>query len=748
MSDQDNHRHHRKHRITKSLRIVIASTGSLLIVLVGFFIFLTYAKPLKSPDEVKQAGKDLIVKPIEDVDKENLMTVESSLGYKLTYDNEKFSVMAQTTDPSSEGNYVSGQSYEKDELKVRREYSMVKLRSKSSDSPSYSQPEMAVITSIRKDNLVADMAKPENKGKTKLDVFVSKLAAQQVASKMKQVGQAQNITIGGVDYRLLEFTYDTESSYGLTANSIDRFYLTVQNDRAYQVVMYNVNDQSSREEIPAFETVMKTIRFEGLDAAKLSLQPLATLAADLPDDSIYAPKSLKEETIFRVVAKNQPAVVRIGASRCANVSIAMPDEVAELGRLCTAGIGSGSFVSRDGYVATNGHVTKLPASYLLSMYYLNDSDRSSVLTKITKLLGYLEKLDVISSAQKRALIDGLEAGDKQAESIAMNLGSKFPASSLQLKDDESTYALQIGNKPMRVKNDYSGFELNETVIDAKFVDADFDEGLDLKGVSLYENSTGKSDVSILKANGNFPIVNLGSISNLNEGDLITAIGFPAFVDGGLSTTRSRTVPTVTQGRVISIAGDNQKYSGNKLIATTTQISGGNSGGPAIDKDGNMVGLNTYGMIKCSDAKCFGDGTARDIADYQALLAKNNIQLNTDSEISSEWQKGLDAFDKGDYGVAAQHFSRVEQLYPASYLAAELGRVARANSPSLFDISSDDMPRLIVAWSIGTVIVLALVAVIVLSIMLVRHNRRDLQVAQVQPPVVLPPTNNPQPPFNQ
>lgn len=739
MSDQDHHKHHRKHRIKKSLKMVLISSVSLLVVLAGFFVFLTFAKPTKSSDEIKQAGKDLIVKT--DIDKAELVLTESSLGFSLSYDNEKFTVTGQTTDPSSDDKYVTGQSYEKEDLRVKREYSMIKFKSKVSEGPLYSHPEMVVLTNIRKDHLTAAMAKPENKGKTKLDVYEASVIERQIASKMKQVGQTQNVSISGIDYRLLEFTYDTESSYGLSASSVDRYYLTIQNDRAYQVVMYNVNDQSAREEIPAFETIQKTIRYQGLDASKLSFQPLATLVADLPSDSINTPKELKDETLFRVVAKNQPAVVRIGASRCANVSIQLPGEVADLGRLCGAGIGSGSFVSKDGYVATNGHVTRLPVSYLIGKYYLYDPDKNSFLDKVTKLLGYLEKLDVITASQKKAVIDGLNAGDSQAKSIVLSLGSKFPASSLVLDDDKSTYALQTGSKPMRIKSDLSGFDLNETVINAKYVDANYDEGTNLKGVSLYENKTGMSDVSILKANGNFPIINIGSISNLSQGDLITAIGFPAFVDGGLSTTRSKTVPTVTQGRVVSIDGDNQKYSGNKLIATTTQISGGNSGGPAIDKDGNMIGLNTYGSIKCSDAKCFGDGTARDIADYQALLAKNDIKLDTNSEISSEWQKGLDAFDKEDYGTAAKHFSKVEQLYPASYLAAELGRVARANSPSLFDISSDDMPRMIVAWSIGAVVLLAFISVIVLVIMLARHNRQERRASQIQPPMT-PPSSQP------
>ena len=47
-------------------------------------------------------------------------------------------------------------------------------------------------------------------------------------------------------------------------------------------------------------------------------------------------------------------------------------------------------------------------------------------------------------------------------------------------------------------------------------------------------------------------------------------------------SKSKTVPTVTQGDVSGLASD---AGGHKLFSMSAQIAAGNSGGPAFDDDG-------------------------------------------------------------------------------------------------------------------------------------------------------------------
>lgn len=108
--------------------------------------------------------------------------------------------------------------------------------------------------------------------------------------------------------------------------------------------------------------------------------------------------------------------------------------------------------------------------------------------------------------------------------------------------------------------------------------------------------------------GAFPVVTLGSVNSVKPGDRVVAVGYPAFVDGGLMTEKHKTVPAVTRGKVNYI-GPASSYSSYILIQTSVPIAGGNSGGPAFNDDGEQIGLNTYGQIMCADQQCFGDGTA-------------------------------------------------------------------------------------------------------------------------------------------
>ncbi len=87
----------------------------------------------------------------------------------------------------------------------------------------------------------------------------------------------------------------------------------------------------------------------------------------------------------------------------------------------------------------------------------------------------------------------------------------------------------------------------------------------------------KSDVAILKVEGRFPAVELGDSSRISRGDRVTAIGYPAIVDDGVNTKKSKTVPTVTQGNV---SGSGSDAGGHKLFSMSAQIAAGNSGGPA------------------------------------------------------------------------------------------------------------------------------------------------------------------------
>lgn len=117
--------------------------------------------------------------------------------------------------------------------------------------------------------------------------------------------------------------------------------------------------------------------------------------------------------------------------------------------------------------------------------------------------------------------------------------------------------IQLGNDPVRIdKTKATRWQpmYNETNIEAKYIDEDYDAKTSIGALSSNGQARG-SDVALLKANGTFPVVKLGSIDSLTPGDQLTAIGYPYFLDKGPDTTQKNTVPSVTQGTITDQISD-------------------------------------------------------------------------------------------------------------------------------------------------------------------------------------------------
>ncbi len=95
-----------------------------------------------------------------------------------------------------------------------------------------------------------------------------------------------------------------------------------------------------------------------------------------------------------------------------------------------------------------------------------------------------------------------------------------------------------------------------------------------------------ADLAVLKADGKVPAVaKLGNSDNLKPGETVIAIGSPL---GDFKNT-------VTVG-VVSATGRNldsgQGYNIEGLIQTDAAINSGNSGGPLVNLEGEVIGINT------------------------------------------------------------------------------------------------------------------------------------------------------------
>lgn len=96
------------------------------------------------------------------------------------------------------------------------------------------------------------------------------------------------------------------------------------------------------------------------------------------------------------------------------------------------------------------------------------------------------------------------------------------------------------------------------------------------------------DMAVLKIDATgLPAVTLGDSSDVNVGETVVAIGNPL----GLSFSR-----TVTSGIVSAVDRSlvvNSTLVAEDLIQTDAAINSGNSGGPLVNMEGQVIGINTY-----------------------------------------------------------------------------------------------------------------------------------------------------------
>lgn len=108
------------------------------------------------------------------------------------------------------------------------------------------------------------------------------------------------------------------------------------------------------------------------------------------------------------------------------------------------------------------------------------------------------------------------------------------------------------------------------------------------------------DLAIIKINiKNLPEANLGDSDNIKIGTSVYAIGNPV----GYELQRTVTSGIISgTNRIIKTEDDNTKSYLEGLIQTDATINQGNSGGPLINKNGEIIGITT---LKIEDADGIG-----------------------------------------------------------------------------------------------------------------------------------------------
>lgn len=127
-------------------------------------------------------------------------------------------------------------------------------------------------------------------------------------------------------------------------------------------------------------------------------------------------------------------------------------------------------------------------------------------------------------------------------------------------------------------------------------------------------SSKKLDIAVLYLKTDVVLVPLKCCQDIAVGDDVYAIGAPINM-----------AYTLTKG---IISSKNREIGNQKFIQTDAAINSGNSGGPLLNSDGQVVGVNSY---KMSDTE--GIGLAIPISEVINYLSENNLEVDKNGNVN-------------------------------------------------------------------------------------------------------------------
>jgi S1-C subfamily serine protease len=669
--------------------------GAFIVLVVALALLVGTVIEYRNQIVTSVAGSNSFVRDLFGGNKSYIQTVQSSFGYSLNYDQNSF--YASAIDAST-GNVFIGK-----DLAQNRQYSVVHITPTLVNSPvtqssltltyhheiTYNASKLPSLETVQNlsladGQLASNSFVATDTQQTRVGSYAFLMTKWQLkaTSKFTSELQSQVVSYSGI---IANHPVTIVINYGLGSPSTSALYDAILSSISFdtsRLVSFVQNQAAASNEI-AHKSILDTIL-------------LSNSAAAASADST----SMTSE---KVAALYGPAVVKIYNVYCMDITI---DSKPYLANACNGGIsGSGFFVSQDGYIATNGHVaTADPKSLVIqdaiSTYIKGDSTSLEHLIEMTNL--------------KSSDVNGLSATKQEGvviDALYQLPDARFAATNsvnnllVGLTDQEPDVTALIDDTSAR-----KVYPAQDTLKAAKLIASDYNA---VDGPSWGLDGYRASDVAIIKIVGsNYPVTKLGSINDIMQGSNLMVLGYPGnATDNGLVEATNSTV-TLTTGKVSAIkyaAGSNKK-----LIETDTTIGHGNSGGPAFDDAGNVVGIATY----TADGSGTGDGIfnyIRDIADFEGLASSSSLQFDTNSETQQKWQAGIDFFYNGHYSKALADFNGVKVLYPFDSRVQEFINTATLRINNGQDVQ--DFPVVAVGISIA-IIAIGIGASISL---IIRHN---------------------------
>lgn len=173
-----------------------------------------------------------------------------------------------------------------------------------------------------------------------------------------------------------------------------------------------------------------------------------------------------------------------------------------------------------------------------------------------------------------------------------------------------------------------------------------------------------TDLALLRVrHKNLPALILGDSDSTRVGESIYAVGYPAVasstddVIGGWLSRDSDLEATFNPGIITAIKRD---VTNTPVFQSNVAIYRGNSGGPAINRGGEVIGISTWGR---SDAEAIKFLVPINVA--RSFLHEANVPVNVEGDFDRHYRASLEAAQDGKWTVASTELASANNLFPNS-----------------------------------------------------------------------------------
>jgi S1-C subfamily serine protease len=442
----------------------------------------------------------------------------------------------------------------------------------------------------------------------------------------------------------------------------------------------------------------------------VGLVALLPLGARSASAETRPPGGALDNAVVRAVDVAGPAVVRIVTTVSGKVTLPLcgvPVTLPLSGAPYTLGwSGSGAYVSANGDILTAGHVVDIDKAEEIDALYQNSRAAADIAIALNSNAACLRLPVVVTPADvANGVVPALGITPTLSESFAIPTYYSFQSTSY-------TGALTTsGSSQGRLATLLAAPNLKAT-------ETDF---------SPFE----QDDVALLRVSlTDTPSIQLGDATAVAAQDKLTIIGFPGNGDldaslGGLDPTNLLT-PSVN---VVTVSAIKHNKNGSQLIQVGGNVEHGDSGGPALDAQGHIVGIVSFGGVDTP----VGTSFLRSSESARALLKKNNIDTKPGA-FQAAWEQAFADYAAtypGHWRKAAEKLNALSEKYPNFQAVAPYKAYAAtaAETEKINDTTQTPSLPVIGAIAGGGVLLLALLIALIASAQR-RARKRRLAAAQV------------------